>query len=337
MKKIIVGFGLVAVMALFFVSSASAKLVVRYGHVLPERGHPAGDAANAFKEYVEKKTDGEIKIKIFPMGQLGGGRAMAEQVQAGTLDMSQASLAEISTFVPQMAAYFMPFVFPDSRVAEKMYYESKGLREKFFKLYPQKGFISMGFVACVWRNIINTKRLIRKPEDLRGLKLRVMEAPILVDTFKTLEVNVATLPFPELYQALQLGVIDGIEMDLMTANIMRFTEIVKFCSLINHAVQAQVFIVTPSLWNRLTESQKQVFREASDIQEEVGLRQTRVYNADSIKKAKERGVSISEPLTQAEVEQFRNKVKPVYEKYAPVIGEKLFGEFLERIKELSKK
>ena len=124
-------------------SFSEAKTTVKYGHVGPPI-HGQHKGALAFAKYVAEKTNGEIEVQVFPLGQLGGERSMAEQVQAGTLHMAAVTTAVLSNFIPQLAVFDLPFIYPDRETAYKALGD-KEVQERFFKLCQPKGFVAIGY------------------------------------------------------------------------------------------------------------------------------------------------------------------------------------------------
>ncbi len=306
------------------------KIVVKFGHVAPPF-HGQHQGCLAFAKYVAEKTKGKIDIKVFPMGQLGGERSMAEQVQAGTLQMAAITTAVLSNFVPQAALIDLPFIFPDRKTAYKVL-DDKEFQKKFFSYFPKKGFIAIGWTENEFRDMTNSKRPIHKPSDLKGLKIRVMESPVYLDTFKQLGVQPVPMPFPEVYNALQQGVIDGQDNPLLTSVLMKFTEVNKYVTLTHHILTECVIIVNPDFWNTLSASEKKIFREAADI----CIKVNRKVNADLYKnkiwKVVEKKHIKVVKLTPAEREAFKKAMTPVYAKYKKIVGPDLFNFFEKKIK-----
>lgn len=324
---------IIVVLSLFVVSGASAKLVIKFGHVVPEK-HPIHYAALAFKDSVEKKSGGEIEVQVFPMGQLGAERSMAEQVQAGTLQMASIGVAVLTTFVPQLNALILPFILPDIETANALL--DSDMTAKLFTFMPPKGFIPLGFSTSEFRDLTNSKRAVRKPEDIRGIKIRVMETPILVDTFRELGATPVPMPFPEVYQALQQGVIDAQENPVPMSVMMKFTEVTKYATLTHHILQAQLTMVSPDLWEKLSKEQKEIIKEGIAVHQRVGREEGFKYTEDGLAKARGQKVDIIK-LSAAERESFLKAVAPVHTKYRKTIGEGLYDEFMKKVGALSKK
>jgi tripartite ATP-independent transporter DctP family solute receptor len=332
-------------------TAAAPKLVIKYGHVAPPfHGQTVG--VEHFKRYVEEKTNHEIEVKHFPASQLGGERSLAEQVQAGTLEMATITTAVLSNFVPQAAVVDLPFLFPDRRTAYAVL--DSEVRDLLFRYFPAKGFMALGWTENEFRDLTNSKRPIRRPEDLKGLKIRLMESPVYLDTFRQLGVNPVPMPFPEVYNALQQGVIDGQDNPLYTSILMKFTEVNKYVTITHHILTECVQIMNLDLWNRLPDRYKKVIREAAyevelvnrghtaqdklalSLRKKVDKATGKVIPGPSIyEEARRQGVQIIE-LTDEERQAFKDAMKPVYEKYRKIIGPEVFDAFMAKVKEINK-
>ena len=310
-----------------------AKTVVKYGHVGPPI-HPQHLGAVAFAKYVTEKTKGEIEVQVFPLGQLGGERSMTEQVQAGTLHMTAVTSGVLANFVPEMGIIELPFVYPNRETAYKVL-DDKDVKERFAKFCDPKGFVFIGYTENEFRDMTNSKRPIKKPDDLKGLKLRVVESPIFIDTFKTLGANPTPLPFPEIYNALQQKVIDGQDNPLYTSNLMKFLEVNKFATVTNHILTECPVVVNKKFWSTLTPEQQQIFREAAEVQIKVNREGNAKGSADAVEKARALKVEVY-VLTAQDRAVFKAAVKPVYDKYRGVFGAEWYDYFLKKVDFYSK-
>lgn len=328
--------GLVA-LALISACPFTAVANVKFGHVAPPF-HGQSKGVEAFAAYVKEKTGGRIDIATFPSGQLGGELSMAEQVQAGTLEMATISTAVMQNFVPQASVFDMPFIFPNRATAYATL-DDEELQEKFFSYFPKKGFIAIGWTENEIRDFTNSKHPVHTPEDIKGLKVRVMNSPIYIDTFKQLGASPVGIPFPEIYNALQTGVIDAQENPIMTSIMMKFTEVNKYVTKTQHSVTECVIVVSPDYWNSLSDGDKQVFREAA----KVAIDTNRKVNAELHEKLPKSGISVNDyakqngieivELTDKERTRFREAMRPVWDKYREKIGNELFDLVLAKIKQ----
>lgn len=310
-----------------------AKTVVKYGHVGPPI-HTQHFGALAFAKYVTEKTKGEIEVQVFPLGQLGGERSMTEQVQAGTLHMTAVTSGVLSNFVPEIGIIELPFIYPNRETAYKVL-DDKEVKERFARYCDPKGFVFIGYTENEFRDMTNSKRPIKKPDDLKGLKMRVIESPIFIDTFKTLGANPTPLPFPEIYNALQQKVIDGQDNPLYTSILMKFTEVNKFATITNHILTECPVVVNKKFWGTLTPEQQKIFREAAEVQIEVNREGNTKLRADTVEKARAQKVEVY-VLTAQDRAVFKKALKPVYDKYREVFGAEWYDYFLKKIDYYSK-
>jgi tripartite ATP-independent transporter DctP family solute receptor len=331
-KATVVAFVLIAFVFSSF-AIVEAKVIVKYGHVGPPI-HPQHFGALAFAKYVTEKTKGEIEVQVFPLGQLGGERSMTEQVQAGTLHMTAVTSGVLANFVPEIGIIELPFVYPNRETAYKVL-DDKEVKERFAKFCEPKGFIFIGYTENEFRDITNSKRPIKKPDDLKGLKIRVLEGPIFIDTFKTLGANPTPLPFPEIYNALQQKVIDGQDNPLFTSILMKFTEVNKFATITNHILTECPTVVNKKFWNSLTPEQQKIFREAAEVQIKVNREGNAKGSADAVEKARAQKVDVY-VLTAQDKAVFKKAVKPVYDKYKGVFGAEWYDYFLKKVDRYSK-
>lgn len=311
-----------------------AKIIVKYGHVGPPV-HPQHHAALAFAKYVTEKTNGEIEVQVFPLGQLGGERSMTEQVQGGTLQITSATAGVLANFVPEIGIIELPFVYPNRSVAYNVL-DDKEVRERFAKFCDAKGFVFIGYTENEFRDMTNSKRPIKSPEDLKGLKIRVVESPMMIDTFKALGANPTPLPFPEIYNALQQKVIDGQDNPIYTSILMKFTEVNKFATITNHILTECPTVVNKAFWNSLTPSQQNIFREAAEVQLKVNREGNAKNRVEALDKAKAQKVDVH-ILTDKEREGFKKAVQPVLDKYRTQYGAEWFDFFLKKIDFYAKK
>jgi len=328
-------------LAALITAPSYAAMTMKFGHVAPPF-HGQSKGAEAFANYVKTQTNGAIEIKTFPLGQLGGEVSLAEQVQSGTLEMATISTAVLQNFVPQLAIMDLPFVYPDRKTAYAVLDDSE-VQKKIFDLLPAKGIVGVGWTENEFRDITNSKQEIRKPADLKGLKIRVMSSPIYIDTFKELGASPTDLPFPEIYSALQNGTIDAQENPLLTSILIKATEINKFVTLTQHMLTECIIIVNQDVWNKLTPDQKKIFYEAGVECIQVN----RQVNIDLTKKLPRSDLSIEEyckknevkvvELTGPERQAFKTAVVGVWDRYKGIIGKDLFDFFIGKVASHSQK
>lgn len=131
--------------------------------------------------------------------------------------------------------------------------------------FPRKGFAAIGYSENEMRDLTNVKREVRRPEDVKGLKIRVMESPVFLETWRTLEASPVPMPFPEIYNALQQGVIDAQENPILTSALMKFTEVCPYATITNYTLTECIKIVNIDVWKRLSPEQQQIIRDGAEL------------------------------------------------------------------------
>lgn len=343
MRKLVVGFCWLCSVVFIATTAgfAAPAMTMKFGHVAPPF-HGQSKGCDAFAAYVKEKTGGAIEIKTFPLGQLGGETSLAEQAQAGTLEIASITTAVLQNFIPQLAVVDLPFVFPDRKTAYAVL-DDPDVQKKLWAFLPAKGLVGVGWTENEFRDVTNNKREVRKPEDLKGLKIRVMNSPIYIDTFKLLGASPTDLPFPEIYSALQNGTIDAQENPLLTSILIKATEITKFATKTGHILTECIIIVNSDVWNKLTPEQQKVFYEAGA----EAIKVNREVNAQLEAKLPQSGLSVDEyckkndvkvvELTPQERDAFKQAMTKVWDKYRDKIGPDLFNFFLDKVKSYSEK
>jgi len=342
MKKCLVVVLCLALVAIAGISAiAAGPMQVKFGHIAPPF-HGQSKGVDAFAAYVKEKTNGAIEIKTFPFGQLGTEASLADQVQSGTLEIASITSPILSNFAPQVAVLDLPFVYPDRKTAYAVL-DDPAVQEKIFSFLPAKGFVGIGWTENEFRDITNTQRDIRKPEDLKGLKIRVMESPIYIDTFEQLGASAIGLPFPQLYSALQNKTVDGQENPLLTSIMIKATEITKHVTKTGHILTECIIVVSPDFWKKLTPEQQQIMRDAAKLciktNREVSaalMNNLPGMNMSVEEYCKKNDVKVIE-LTAQEREAFKKAMTKVWEKYRPKIGPETFDFFVKKVEEHSGK
>lgn len=311
------------------------KLVFKYGHVGPldQQMHKS---ALFFKKYVEEKTGGTIEIQVYPLGQLGGERTIFDSILAGTADMGSIGAPIQATVIKEFNVLCLPFILLNEDVLWEIV-RTKEFRGRFFTFIRGKGIEPVGFPNISERGILTKKRAVRKVEDMRGLNIRVMEGNIYTDTYKAMGAFPRTMPFPEVYTALQQGVIDTIDSGLDMAAKIKVIEVAKFYTNLYQTIQTNPLVMAKPSWDKLTSEQQEIFRNVNEQMELFSQEEYRKDKIETQKIAKEKyGVKI-EDLTFAELETFRKAVEPVVAKYRKAISEDFVDFYIDLARKYEKK
>jgi len=294
---------------------AQSTKTLKFGHMLPpDQVHHKAIAL--FGEELGKLSKNSIKVDIFPSSQMGSIPEMLQSVQAGSLSMSMAVPAWYSSFMKPLDAFTLPYLVGNE---EKLRPALEGpLGAQINKFAEPAGFKVLGYLLLGARSIVNKQRAVNKPEDCKGLKLRVINSPVYLATFRALGANPVAMDPSELYLALQQGVVDGFEYPLPDLVAQRMYEVSKFLSLDRHTTD--FFIVTTSVksWNGFSAQEQgwitQAMRTAADWQWNEQPQQI----AQALTKLKTL-MTVNE-ISPENKKLFVDATKPVYAQFEPSIG-----------------
>lgn len=279
-------------------------------------------AAVKMKELIEAKTDGRIRVVIFPSGQVGSNEVMMNAIKAGALDSMLTDAGILSQAVAGASIFNLPFLFND--IPHAMRAANGKIGEK---LRPQ---IESAYECEVhgWgndglRNMWNKKRPIKSPDDLHGMKMRVQANPIHQETYTALGALPTPISFTELYNALQTGVVDGADNSIVDIIAIKFYQVSKYISMTKHVSTMCTQVASKHFMASLSPADRDIVREASALgaQNEVQLTMDAEEKGLDIIKAK--GMVA---ITDLDMEPFKQKMGPVYELAATTLGQALIDE-----------
>jgi tripartite ATP-independent transporter DctP family solute receptor len=280
------------------------------------------DGAEKFVELVAKKSGGKMKAKVFGGGALGGDLAVVSSLQGGTIEMTQMNASLLSGVVKDFAVLDFPFLFESEKEAYAVVDGPVG--KKMFDKLPEKGLVGLAYPELGFRHISNSKRPVQKAEDLQGLKIRVIQTPVYIDTLNALGANAVPLPFPEVYSALEQKTVDGATNPLVTIPVMKFDEVQKYLTLTRHQYNPQAILVSKKFWDQLSNDEKKVLQDAAKEATEFEREVSRRKNAEALEVLKKK-LQVYE-LPPAEIAKMREKTKPVWDKHTASVGEGLVKE-----------
>ena len=305
--------------------ASAAEFTFKFAHVAPII-HADHRAAMHFKDYVESKSHGRIEVSVHPAGQLGGERAMIEGVQLGTIEMGFFTAAVMTNFIPEIAVTNLPFIFPDQKTAYRVLDSEIG--DKILSYFPQKGMIGLAWGENGFRDFSTSKRAIRTPEDLAGLKMRSIESPLFLDSYKALGVDAVSIAWPETFTALQQKVVDGGDLPYNSMALAKWLEVQQHVTLSGWIYEPMPVVANIDWYQSLPEDIQRIIAEGAYELQLVN----RALNAlDRIKTdadAQAKGVEVID-LTPEERKVFRDKVSPVYEAWKDKIGAELVDMVIE--------
>nr|WP_099559241.1 TRAP transporter substrate-binding protein [Hartmannibacter diazotrophicus] len=242
-----------------FISRARAATALTFGHGAAP-GNPRTIAADKFAEIVREKTGGAVEITVAGSAQLGNDNAMLTSLRTGALSISANSQGTASSLVPELAAFGLPFLFQDAATAIKTV--SGSLTDQLAAKFDEVGIVLLGFWDNGIRNITNSKRPIKEPADLKGLKIRTPSDPATIDIFESLGAATQQIAFSELYVALQQGVVDGQENPLTNIASAKLYEVNKYISLSAHKWESTPILMSKIAWAQIDDAGKAAIKVA---------------------------------------------------------------------------
>lgn len=321
---------LAALASLGAVASAQDK-TIKFATQNP-KGHPLVMGMEKFKEILESKSGGKMKVNLFPGGVLGSDQANVSAMQGGTLEMVTMNSGILASQVKEFAIFDFPFMFPNEAVADKVVDGPFG--QKMHARLQEKGLVGLAYYELGFRQITNSKRPVTKVEDLEGLKLRVIPNPINVDWVRALGANPTPLPFPEVYAALEQKAIDGQENPVTVINANKFFEVQKHAVLSNHQYNPQSVMISKKFWDGLSAEQKKWVQEAATASAKYQREQARGMVAAALDNMKKNGMQVTQ-FSEAELSKLRDKLRPVTAKYGVTVGQDLVKELQGEIEKAS--
>jgi tripartite ATP-independent transporter DctP family solute receptor len=254
----------IAIAALTWTTPAEAQSskTLKIGYLL-SKDSQLGAGATAFAEEVAKRTGGRVAIEQYPNAALGGEVEMMKALQLGTLDVAFITGAPLPNVIPEVGVFNIPFIFKNAGHAHAVLNGTIG--QAYLEKFKAKDMIALAWGENGMRHITNSKREIIKPEDMKGLKLRLPQSEVMLIGFKALGADAAPLPFPQLYQALETGQFDGQENPIATIQSAKFSQVQKFLTLSGHVYDPAVFLASVDTFEELSAEDKQAFVEAAKI------------------------------------------------------------------------
>ncbi|HUD31693.1 MAG TPA: TRAP transporter substrate-binding protein [Variovorax sp.] len=315
MKNGILATALALALGLAGAAGAQAQTTtLKIGYATSKESH-YGVGSTVFCDEIEKGTQGRYKCQHFANSALGGEREQIEAIQLGTQDLVNTSTGPVGNFVPEVRIVDLPFLFRDYDHARKVMDGPIG--QDLLTKFPAKGIIALAWTENGFRHMTNNKRDIVKPTDAAGLKMRTMENKVHMDGYRTFGILPTPMAFPELFGALQQGTVDGQENPIPVILASKFSQVQKHLSMTGHVYSPALLLLSPKVWNKLSDADKKVFVAAAQT---AAVAQRKKVNDDEnsgIALLESQGMKVTRTVDGA---AFREALKPAYVGYAKEFG-----------------
>lgn len=300
-------------------NKAEAAKVIKFAHVgsVEDARQMAGVK---FKEMVESGTNGEITVELYYGGQLGGDRDAIEGIKLGTVQMTVAGAGIFAIFEPKMGITALPFLFENFEAAWA--FNDSEINAEVSTLLVEQGIRVLGYWENGFRCLTNSVKPVNSPEDVKGMKIRTPENPVILATMEALGASPSPLPWPEVYMALQQGIFDGQENPVPIIYVHKVYEVQKHLAITNHIYEPMPLVISENFWKGLTKEQQDVIQKAAIESRDFNRQLIKSQTEEMLGQLKEKGMEITHPDLGA----FREAATSVREKFVDQFGEKLIED-----------
>ncbi|WP_118138516.1 TRAP transporter substrate-binding protein [Oceanicella sp. SM1341] len=318
MKHLFAGLAAAALMA----GTAAAQQSVTIGYSLSPESH-YGVGAQAFIDTLTELSGGAWTGEHAPAGVLGGERDMIEGLQIGSLDLVITSTGPLGNFVPEVYALDLPFLFRDYAHARDTLDGEIG--QELLARIDENNLVGLAWSENGFRHVTNSRHAVETPDDLAGLKLRTMENKVHMAAFTDMGAAPTPMAFPELFTALQQGVVDGQENPITVITASKFWEVQGYLTLTGHVYSPAVVLASPVLWEGLSEEEQGWFREAAKASGAATRAEVNRLEEAGVALLRDNGMEV---ITEIDKAPFAALAEKAYSVYSDQYG----TEMIERIK-----
>ncbi len=291
---------------------------IKLGHAMSE-GTESSKLIHEFAVAVTEKTEGRVTIDDFPNNMLGNESEMLEQMQMGSLEAAALMVGPMQSIDMKLAIEDLPYMWKDAQHARDAYNGEFG--NEISKIVAEHELHNVAFIEWGFRHITNNIRPIVNPEDLSGVKIRVAQTKMRVDTFEALGAMPQVLSFSELYGALQSNVVDAQENPLGNIVAAKFSEVQKYLSLTGHFYNTAMLMFTDEVWDQISAEDKAIIEAEAAITAKKVTDFNDQEESKYIDQLKQEGMIVNDDVNKA---AFIEKTRGVYEKWE----EEVFGKEL---------
>lgn len=293
----------VALSVAFAVPAAMAQSKARLGHVFAQ-GSPADVASQRFAELVKQRTNGEVQITVFPNNQIGSDEALGRDLARGAVEFAFLNPGSLAGLDPLLDFHYLPYIASTFEMADKLMYNPNGILQKTLsRALSNQGMEPLAYFELEFRAVTNSKKEITTPGDLKGLKVRVPGSAAIRSFFEVAGAQAVTMPFNNLFVALQQGTVDGQDNGATITYNSRLFEAQKFMTLTNHVYAMGTVTASKRFWDRLTEAQRKIVAQAAKDAATEQIKNSRAANKGYLDNIAAAGVKVTH-LKPAEMAEF---------------------------------
>ncbi|PYE84902.1 TRAP transporter substrate-binding protein [Pseudoroseicyclus aestuarii] len=282
---------LVTAMAAAAFGGAAQAETLRFATTLPEADNPETRAMQAFEQYVEFHSGGDIDVQLLH-GGVGGDRELLENVRNGIFQMTATTDGALASFYPKVQVFSTPYLFSSVRSAMTFMNEAEVMDEFVADVEDTAGLRIVGYAADGFRNFVNNERPIEGPDDVQGLKLRSMESPVMISLMESLGAAPTPIPFPESAMAIRQGVVDGGENPPSTVINGGWAEVIDYMSLDEHIFSAVFAYANPDFIDGLNDQSRRAVLDGVQLYSSIMLAGKGQGYLDDTQRIRDMGVEV---------------------------------------------
>ena len=306
--------GIVGLISMMSISSALADVKINFAHHLPTESEQHM-AAERFRDLVAEYSGGEVQVQILPSGQMGGQREIIESVELGTLEMGYGESGLYANYVSEFGLLTLPFLYRDTEHWEQVVTGEIG-EQLIEQLVDASGVRPLNWILAGYRDTYLVDDVIESPEDFKNMKIRVPESPVFVGTFSALGAQPTPVPMPDVYTAMQTGLVDAMEGTPEVGYTFRIYEVAESLSKTRHILFDGSFAINEAFYNNLSDSNREAVTRAAQESADMQRGEWAEREKSWLDKLTEEGIVINE----VDPEPFQDALASFREKFAADIG-----------------
>ena len=293
-------------------ASAQAKITCKFG-VLGPANTPSTIAMQLLVDRMNKDSNGAIEAQLFPSSQLGGEKEMAEGMRLGSVCGAPINVSVLGVWVPEGALFDMPFLFRDDGHVARVVAGNVG--KQLAAKYEPHGFKVVGYYNNGGRHPMSKKPIV-SPDDVKGLKIRVIQSPLHVELWKLLGANPTPIAYPEIYNSVQTGVVDALDNNKVSFWLAKFYEVAPHMTDLGHIYSISAVTFSSSFWKRLSPAQQALVQSAAS--DAIKLQDK--LNAESEEDAIKKAVAAGAKYHKVDKGPWQKAMLPMYNSWASKVG-----------------
>lgn len=296
------------------------EMAMKFGHPYNEN-HPLAKGAQKFAEIVGEKSDGKIKIQVFPNSTIGTSRELVEAIQIGVVDFALVPTTNVASFYPPLDIFYLPFLFRDSEHAYAVSDGSVG-EALYAGMLEKTGIRTLAMYESGFRTITTAETKVEIPDDMKGIKFRVVNNPLNVATFKALGANPTPMALSEVFTGLQQGTVDGQDNPVGNVKAFGFDKVQGNITLSNHQWAGIMFLADNKMWEGLPDNVKALFQETAIETQNWERKELSAVESSYLEEMEKDGMVVTR-LTPEQTTAFQKAMEPVWAEYRDKIGAEL--------------